>query len=132
MLLPWTFAGALFGAVGVMAGAFGAHALKTRLNANDLAIFETAVRYQIYHALALVAVDVVGWMARAHASADAQRWVKVAGSSFVVGTLIFAGTLYVLVLTGSRKLGMITPLGGLALIVGWLALALAAWKVHGR
>ena len=118
-----TFAsiGALFGFLAVAAGAFGAHALRARLSPDDLAIFETAARYQMYHALALVAVAWAG-----------TRWpggaANAAGWLFVGGTVVFSGSLYVLVLTGTRWLGAITPLGGLALLGGWLALAWTAFR----
>jgi uncharacterized membrane protein YgdD (TMEM256/DUF423 family) len=102
-------------------GAFGAHALKARLTAELLAVFETGARYQMYHALALLAV---GWACA--------RWpgaaTTAAGWLFVAGTLLFSGSLYVLSLTGVRWLGAITPVGGLAFLGGWLCLAWAAWK----
>lgn len=108
---------ALFAALAVAAGAFGAHGLKGRLAPEMLEIFETAARYQMYHALGLllVSVAVVRWPATAFAG-----WCMVAG------IVVFCGSLYVLSLTGVRWLGAITPIGGLAFIVGWLALALAA------
>ena len=115
-----TFAliGALLGFVGVAAGAFGAHALRARLTPGDLAIFETAARYQLIHAVALLGV---AWAT--------SRWPGAAASAagwlFVAGTLVFSGSLYLLVLTGARWMGAITPLGGLALLAGWLALAWA-------
>ncbi len=118
-----TFAtiGALFGFLAVAAGAFGAHALRARLSPDDLAIFETAARYQMYHALALVAVAWAG-----------TRWpggaANMAGWLFVGGTVVFSGSLYLLVLTGTRWLGAITPLGGLAMLGGWLALAWTAFR----
>jgi uncharacterized membrane protein YgdD (TMEM256/DUF423 family) len=110
--------GALSGLVSVAAGAFGAHALRTRLPAELLAVFETAARYQMYHALALMAV---AWAAT--------RWPgplpQWAGWLFVAGTLLFSGSLYALALSGVRWLGAITPLGGLAFLAGWVCLALA-------
>lgn len=118
-----TFAalGALFAGLAVAAGAFGAHGLKARLAPDLLEVFETAARYQMYHALGLLAV---AWAAA--------RWpqpaVTAAGWCFVAGIVVFCGSLYVLSLTGTRWLGGITPLGGLAFMVGWLALALAAWR----
>jgi uncharacterized membrane protein YgdD (TMEM256/DUF423 family) len=121
--LDRTFAliGALLGFVGVAAGAFGAHALRARLTPEDLAIFETAARYQMYHALALLGVAwVIGRWPGGAASA--------AGWLFVAGTLVFSGSLYLLVLTGARWMGAITPLGGVALLAGWLALAWAVWR----
>ncbi|MCU0634237.1 MAG: DUF423 domain-containing protein [Gemmatimonadaceae bacterium] len=111
--------GALSGAIGVAAGAFGAHALRARLEPRLLEVFETAARYQMYHALALLAV---AWVA---AQAPG-RLVSVSGWGFVLGTVLFSGSLYAMVFTGVRALGAITPLGGVAFIAGWVALALAA------
>jgi uncharacterized membrane protein YgdD (TMEM256/DUF423 family) len=113
--------GALSGLCAVAAGAFGAHALRDRLSADMLATFETGARYQMYHALALL---VAAWAIT--------RWpgplTTAAGWLFVIGTLIFSGSLYLLSLTGLRWLGAITPLGGVAFISGWLLLAVAAWR----
>jgi len=113
--------GSLSGLIAVAAGAFGAHTLRSRISADLLATFETGVRYQMYHALALLAV---AWAAT--------RWANslttVAGWLFVAGTLIFSGSLYALSLTGARWLGAITPLGGIAFMGGWLCLAVAAWR----
>jgi uncharacterized membrane protein YgdD (TMEM256/DUF423 family) len=113
--------GAVFGALGVVAGAFGAHALKARLTPEMLAVFETGVRYQLVHALGLLAV---GWAAG--------RWtswaVRAAGWLFVVGVFLFPGSLYAMCLTGVRALGAITPIGGVAFIAGWLLLAWGTWR----
>src|SRR5262245_10415057 len=112
--------GSMLGFLGVAAGAFGAHALKERLTPAMLETFEIAVRYQMYHALALLAV---GALLRAEAL-PAVQW---AGWSFLAGVLIFSGSLYLLVISGIRSLGMITPVGGLALLAGWLCLFIAFW-----
>lgn len=113
---------ALFGFLGVALGAFGAHALKDKLDPYLLDVFEVGVRYQMYHALALLAV---AWAAsRAPGLA-----VQVAGWGFVIGTLIFSGSLYILALSGIRWLGAITPIGGVALLVGWAALLVAFIKM---
>jgi uncharacterized membrane protein YgdD (TMEM256/DUF423 family) len=113
--------GALSAFTAVAAGAFGAHALRTRLSAEMLAVFEVAARYQMYHALALIAC---AWAAT--------RWpgtlVTASAWLFVVGTVLFCGTLYMLSLTGIRWLGAVTPVGGVALLAGWLMLAAAVWK----
>lgn len=113
--------GAVFGMAGVAAGAFGAHALRERLSAPMLEVFETAARYQMYHALALFAA---AWAV--------DRWgggpAIVAGWAFAVGILIFSGSLYVLALTGTRWLGAITPIGGAAFLLGWAMLAWAGWR----
>lgn len=116
-----TFAvlGALSGLVSVAAGAFGAHALRARLSADLLAAFETGARYQMFHALALLGVALLA----ARVPGAALTW---AGWLFVAGTLLFSGSLYALALTGVRALGAVTPVGGVAFLAGWLALALAA------
>lgn len=113
--------GALSALVAVLAGAFGAHALKSRLAVDLLAVFETGARYQMYHALALVLVGALA------SRAAASRPLEAAGWCFVAGTVLFSGSLYALALTGVRKLGAVTPLGGLAFLVGWAALALHAF-----
>lgn len=113
--------GSLSALIAVAAGAFGAHALSDRLSADMLATFETGVRYQMYHGLALLGT---AWAVT--------RWsgplTTAAGWLFVAGTLIFSCSLYVLSLSGVRWLGAITPLGGIAFIGGWLCLVLAAWR----
>ncbi len=113
--------GALSGFLSVALGAFAAHGLKSRLTGDMLEIFETGVRYQMYHALALLGV---AWACT--------RWpgtlTNSAGWLFVVGTLIFSFSLYVLSLSGIRWLGAITPIGGLAFLAGWLCLAVAAFR----
>src|SRR5688572_8638984 len=110
--------GALSGLIAVGAGAFGAHALRTRLPADQLAVFETGVRYQIYHALALLAV---AW-AVTRGPAPQAVW---AGWLFIAGTIVFSGSLYALALTGARWWGAVTPLGGVAFMAGWACLAWA-------
>lgn len=113
--------GSLSALVGVAAGAFGAHVLRAQLTPDRLAIFETGVRYHLVHALALLAA---AWAAA--------RWpgraTTAAGGLFVAGIVLFSGSLYVLALTGWRALGLVTPLGGLAFILGWACLAGAAWS----
>lgn len=115
--------GALFAGLAVAAGAFGAHALKGRLSPEDLAIFETAARYQMYHALALLALAGV-----------ADRWPGAllvwAGWLFIAGIALFSGSLYALALSGIRLLGAVTPLGGLCFLAGWTCVALAAYRTR--
>ncbi len=113
--------GAVSGAIAVAAGAFGAHALKLRLTPDLLAIFDTASRYQMFHALALLAA---GWAVSQWPSASA----RAAGWCFVAGTVVFSGSLYALSLSGVRALGAITPIGGVLFMAGWLLLAVAAWR----
>jgi uncharacterized membrane protein YgdD (TMEM256/DUF423 family) len=107
------------GFLGVALGAFGAHALKSRLAPEMLVVFETGVRYQMYHVFALLAAALAWtrWPARTFA---------VAGGLFVAGIIVFSGSLYLLAFTGARSFGAITPVGGLALLGGWLCLALGA------
>jgi uncharacterized membrane protein YgdD (TMEM256/DUF423 family) len=113
-------AGALSGLVAVAGGAFGAHALRQRLAPDLLAVFETGARYHIYHALALFAA---AW-AHGRWPGPAAAW---AGWLFLVGTVVFSGSLYLLALSGVRAWGAVTPLGGVAFILGWACLAWAGW-----
>lgn len=105
--------------IAVAAGAFGAHGLRTRLAPDLLAVFETGARYQMYHALALLgcAWAVTRWPG---------PWPARAGWLFIVGTIVFSGSLYALALSGVRWLGAITPLGGVAFLAGWACLLLGA------
>jgi uncharacterized membrane protein YgdD (TMEM256/DUF423 family) len=121
MANTWLAAGAVLGALAVALGAFGAHGLKTRVDADLLAVFETGVRYHMYHALALLAV---GLTAMTRNSA----WINAAGWLFVIGIVVFSGSLYLLTATGMRWLGAITPIGGVAFIVGWAALAVGVLR----
>lgn len=111
--------GALTAGLAVILGAFGAHTLETRVTAERLAVFETGVRYQMYHAIALL---FLAWAA--------QQWptwqITVAGYLFIAGMIIFSGSLYLLVITDTPWLGAITPIGGLSFIVGWILLFWAA------
>ena len=121
MNLPQRFV--LFGSasafIAVAAGAFGAHYLKARITPEHLTAFETAARYQMYHAIALficASLTERGW-----------RLAARAGWLFVTGTILFSGSLYLLALTGISRLGIITPFGGLAFLAGWLSLVICAW-----
>jgi uncharacterized membrane protein YgdD (TMEM256/DUF423 family) len=113
--------GSLSAFLGVALGAFGAHALKARLDAEMLGTFEVGVRFQMYHALALMAVGLAQ-----------TRWpgavLTASGWLFVAGTVLFSGSLYLLSVTGGRWLGAVTPIGGLALLAGWLCLAWTVWR----
>ena len=116
-----TFArlGALSAFLAVAAGAFGAHALRGALAPDLLQVFETAARYQMFHALALIAVDLV----RAQRGGAPQRALGVAGALFAAGTVLFSGSLYALALSGVRLWGALTPFGGVAFLAGWVAFA---------
>lgn len=111
---------ALFGCLAVMLGAFGAHALSSKLSEPMLGVFKTAVDYQFWHVAALLAVGLL-----------VQHWpnirlLKCAGMFFVIGMLLFSGSLYLMTLAGI-KLGVVTPIGGVCLMLGWLSLALSVW-----
>ncbi len=112
------FLGALLGGLAVALGAFGAHALKARLSPERLVTFETGVRYHFYHSLALLAVGLVQFNLPLAGNAALAGWL------FLAGIALFSGSLYWLALGGPRWLGPVTPLGGLALIGGWIALVL--------
>lgn len=138
--------GACSAALGVAAGAFGAHALRARVEPRLLEVFETGARYQMYHAFALVAVswllaraagaagatalgDAAGALGGAGTVAPGAGLAVASGWLFVAGTLLFSGSLYAMTLTGVRALGAITPLGGVCFIAGWLCLAVAAARL---
>lgn len=111
--------GAISAFLGVGLGAFGAHGLRARLSPEMLAVFETGVRYQMYHSLALILTSILmarmgGWL------------VTTAGWSFVAGIVLFSGSLYALAISGVTILGAVTPLGGIAFLAGWACLAVAA------
>jgi uncharacterized membrane protein YgdD (TMEM256/DUF423 family) len=118
----YVMAGALFALLSVAAGAFGAHALSSRLSDAQLSTYETAARYQMYHAFALF---VVAWSLTQWPTASTLPW---SGRFFIAGILIFGGTLYALALGGPRWLGAITPIGGLCFLAGWALLFLAVWS----
>lgn len=123
MIRPFLLLAALFGLTGVALGAFAAHGLRSRLSADYLAVFQTGVQYQMIHALALFGVALL-------ALHRPGRLVTAAGALFVLGILLFSGSLYLLTLSGIGKLGIITPFGGTAFLLGWLCLGLAAWRLR--
>jgi len=123
MLRGFLMLAAFFGFTGVGLGAFAAHGLKSRLSAEYMAIFHTGVTYQLVHTLALLGVALL-------AAQIPGRLITWAGASFAIGILLFSGSLYILTLTGISKLGIITPFGGLAFLIGWLCLGLAAWRLN--
>lgn len=118
--------GAILGGLAVMAGAFAAHGLRNRLEESMLAVFEVGVRYQMYHALAIVAVTA------GPAMLLGQKWTIWACWSWIFGVAVFSGSLYLLALTGVRWFGAITPFGGVALITGWALLVTGALGSRGR
>ena len=117
------FFGSLFGFLGVAFGAFGAHALKSRLSPDMLVVFETGVRYQMYHVFAILIV------AAAIGRIGDANLLVLAGWFFVAGVLLFSGSLYALSLSGVGVLGAITPVGGLLFLIGWACLGLFALRM---
>jgi uncharacterized membrane protein YgdD (TMEM256/DUF423 family) len=120
----WFAAGAVAAGIAVALGAFAAHGLKSRIAPEMLAIFETGVRYHLIHALGLLAV---AWASDRWSSG----WIAWAGWAFVLGIVVFSGSLYLLATTAERWLGAITPIGGVAFLVGWALLAAAALRSSG-
>lgn len=119
----WLFLGALIAGLSVAMGAFGAHILESRLSDDDLSTYETAVTYQMYHALALLL------LASLSKSID-DKDIKLIGWSFLIGIILFSGSLYILLLTNQSILGAITPLGGVAFLTGWFFLARLAYNLQ--
>ncbi len=117
--MNWIRLGSLLMFVGVALGAFGAHGLKAHLRPEAQDIYQTGVFYHLIHALALLAVGTLTILK------PSESLVRQAGGAFVIGIILFSGSLYLLAVTGLKKLGMITPLGGLAFLIGWLFLVLA-------
>lgn len=126
MQKQFIIAGSLLALLAVALGAFGAHGLEDRLDENMLGIFETGVRYHMYHALGLL---LIAALAPRFPQARALLW---AGRLLILGTVVFSGSLYVLSMTGITKLGMITPIGGVLFIVGWFLVARTAWKMKSQ
>ncbi len=119
----WLLVAAINGFLAVAAGAFGAHGLQGKLDAHAMSVFETGARYQMYHALAIGRCRA----GRAQCGA-ASTGANAAAAFFLAGIVLFSGSLYLLALTGTRTLGLVTPFGGLAFLVGWASLAWAATK----
>lgn len=123
MARVWLITAAAYGLLAVALGAFGAHGLRAKLAPEMMAVYRTAVEYQFYHALALLAVALLALRATS-------PWLNVAGYAFGSGVILFSGSLYLLAVTGTRWLGAITPLGGVALLLGWFALLVYAWQAR--
>lgn len=117
----WLVWGALLLALAIISGAFGSHALQSRLTADQWSIYQTAVRYHLIHGLGLILIGVLGFQV-------SPGVVHIPATLILVGTLIFSGNLYLLVLTDLKWLGAITPVGGLAMMGGWLLLTFNVWK----
>jgi uncharacterized membrane protein YgdD (TMEM256/DUF423 family) len=119
--------GAASAFLAVAAGAFGAHAVRDRVPADLLAVFQTGATYQMYHALALLAVGIL----LPRLSGGESGWLVASGWLFLAGSLVFSGSLYALALSGVRIVGAITPLGGVAFLAGWAALGIGVWRASG-
>jgi uncharacterized membrane protein YgdD (TMEM256/DUF423 family) len=118
----WLILAAINGFIAVAAGAFGAHGLQGKIDAHGIEVFETGARYQMYHALAM---GLAALAVRGNAAAPA----NAAALFFLIGIVLFSGSLYTLALTGTRAFGIVTPFGGLSFLVGWAALAWAGTKI---
>lgn len=113
--------GAVFMALGVLLGAFGAHALKNSLSPEMLAVYKTGVEYQFYHALGLLLIGLIGFQVKS-------KYLRWSGLFITIGIILFSGSLYTLALTGIKAIGAITPVGGLSFVAGWISLAITIIK----
>lgn len=118
----WIIVGSIFNGLGIVLGAFASHSLKEQLHAQDLNIFEIGVRYQIYHSFGLIFLGILGFY-------FPKIVIDASAKLFIIGIILFSGSLYLLVLTNQRWLGAITPLGGFCYIFGWFSLAFKIYKV---
>ena len=118
----WLIIGSVLIGLSVILGAFASHTLKDRLSLQDLNIFETGVRYQIYHSIGLILLGLLGFFFPGTV-------INTPAKLFITGIILFSGSLYLLVLTNLRWFGVITPIGGLCFIFGWFLLALKIFKV---
>jgi len=110
--------GAIFMALAVLLGAFGAHALKTNLSPEMMQVYKTGIEYQFYHALGLLLIGLIGFQIQS-------KYIKWSGTLISIGIIIFCGSLYILALSGFEWIGAITPIGGLSFVAGWVCLILA-------
>jgi uncharacterized membrane protein YgdD (TMEM256/DUF423 family) len=113
--------GAVFMALGVLLGAFGAHALKSILSPEMLAVYKTGIEYQFYHALGLLLIGLIGFQVKS-------KYLQWSGLLITIGIILFSGSLYALSVSGIKAIGAITPIGGISFVAGWIFLALAIWK----
>jgi uncharacterized membrane protein YgdD (TMEM256/DUF423 family) len=125
MMKIFVVLGSLSAFLGVGLGAFGAHGLKTKVTPEMLAVWQTGVLYHLVHALGLLLIGILCHLMPEAATA------RNAGWAILLGTVLFSGSLYLMVLTGIKPLGMITPFGGIAFLLGWLLLGIAAWQYPG-
>ena len=114
--------GSINAATAVTMGAFGAHSLKTKISQDMLSVFQTAVQYHFYHSLGLLIIGLLTIYFKP------EKYLKIAGWIMFIGIILFSGSLYILSTTGTRWLGIITPVGGIAFIISWIYIAIAVWK----
>ena len=117
----WIVFGSILTGLAILLGAFGAHALKSRISPDDLAIFETGIRYHICHSIGLILIGILGFY-------FPHNLIDIPAKLFLLGIFIFSGSLYLLVLTNTRWLGAITPIGGICYMIGWLLLAFNIYR----
>jgi len=113
--------GAIFMALSVLLGAFGAHALKTRLTPDMMQVYQIGVEYQFYHSLGLLFAGIIGFQVES-------KWVSRSAMFLGVGIILFSGSLYLIAFSGIKAIGAITPIGGLSFVAGWISMAIAVWK----
>ncbi len=113
--------GAIFMALSVLLGAFGAHALKTQISPEMLLVYKTGVEYQFYHSLGLLLIGLIGFHIKS-------KWIVRSAILIMIGIILFSGSLYILAISGIKMIGAITPIGGLSFVAGWISLAVAVWK----
>ena len=123
----WIMIGSILGFFAVAFGAFGAHALTGKVEDRLIDVWRTGASYQMYHALAVLAVGIIVLYAKQNANlVEVEKFAKISGWLFFVGTMVFSGSLYLMVISGVSALGMLTPIGGVSLMAGWLCLGYAA------
>lgn len=117
----WIALGAILAGVGIALGAFGAHALKSRVSSDLIAVYETGSRYHLYHAQGLMLLGLL-------APYSTPAWIRRAGIGLTLGIVLFSGSLYLMTVTGVRMLGAVTPFGGISFMAGWACLAVGVWQ----
>jgi uncharacterized membrane protein YgdD (TMEM256/DUF423 family) len=117
----WLIIGTIGAALGVITGAFGAHILEPMVSEGDFITYQKAVRYQMYHSFGLIIVALIS-------SQELNKSLKIAGWCFLIGIILFSGSLYLIVFTGLRGFGVITPVGGVAFVLGWIGLTFSGFR----
>lgn len=125
----WILISGVFGFLGVALGAFGAHGLKNKLDADSIRVFQTGVHYHMTHAIALFALSLA---LNVSPTLGESRWTAIAAWSWIFGIVVFSGSLYALTLTGQTKFGAITPIGGLGFLLGWISIAILGFRLSTK